>query len=348
MDAAALASVGLDSVFSSDTFAYVNIDDPAYSSQKLTLKIAYIQLAGAAGLDSTAAGERATAVIQGNLALAYVNAVLTNPQVGAMPIDPTGKPRGLAWVHMGKRDLFASQGSRYVVIKDTLDVYSAYKFGTTQGASENVFGDAQQTWLTDTLAGPETWKVVVSSVSITSLMIDLRDKMDVPDETLRNRYYLDADMWDGFPTRRQRLLDQLNAVAGAKALVVSGDIHAAFASVERGVACLTTPAISSQTVKAGAAGVVTGAGFDPTSAVYKYAVDQIDQTFREANSGIAFSDCDGHGFLVIDLSADEIVATFHLIPSANVETDYSASPVGLDQQFVMHKFRVTPGSIVPA
>jgi alkaline phosphatase D len=348
MDAAALASAGLDSVFSSDAFAYVNIDDPAFSSQKLTLRIAYTQLATAAGVDSTSAGERATAVVRGNLALAYVNAVLTNPAVGGMPIDPTGKPRGIAWVHMGKRDLFTRQGSRYVVIKETLDAYSAYKFGTTQGASENVYGDPQQAWLAETLAGPETWKVLVSSVSMTSLMVDLRDKTDVPDETLRNRYYLNADMWVGFPTRRQQLLDQLNAVAGAKAVVLSGDIHAAFASVERGVACLTTPAISSQSVKGGAAGVVTGAGFDPGSAVYKYTVDQIDQTFREANAGIAFTDCDSHGFLVVDLSAEEIVATFHLIPSANVETDYAARPADLAQKFVTKVFRVTPGSIVPA
>jgi alkaline phosphatase D len=345
MDAAALASAGLDSVFSSDTFAYVNIDDPALSSQKLTLILVYTQLAIAAGLDSTAAGARANAVIKGNLALAYVNAVL--PQVGGMPIDPTGKPRGMAWVHMGKRDLFTRQGSRYVVIKETLDAYSAYKFGTTQGASENVYGDAQQAWLAETLAGPETWKVLVSSVSLTSLMVDLRDKMDVPDATLRNRYYLNADMWDGFPSRRQQLLDQLNAVAGAKALVLSGDIHAALASVERGVACLTTPAISSQSVKGGAAEVVTGAGFDPSSAVYKYTVDQIDQTFREANSGIAFTDCDSHGFLVVDLSADEIVATFHLIPGANAETDYASRPSELAKKFVMRQFRVTPGSIVP-
>jgi alkaline phosphatase D len=183
---------------------------------------------------------------------------------------------------------------------------------------------------------------------MTSLMIDLRDKLDVPDATLRNRYYLNVDMWDGFPNRRAKLLDQLSKVAGGKALVISGDIHAAFASVESGVCCLTTPAISSQSIKGGAAGVAMGAGFDPTSAVYKYVVTQIDGTFKEANPGIAFSDCDSHGFLVVELGPEEAIATFHLIPSQYAETDYAKRSADLVGKFIQKKVRVTPGAIVPA
>jgi len=346
MDAAALAAAGLEATYSSDAYAYVDIDDPAFMSQKTLLNIAYRQLAIAAGLEAADVDARVAAVLKGPIAVAYVNAVLS--ALGATPLDPTGKPRGLAWVHMGKRDLFSRQGSRYVVIKDTLDAYAAYKFAATQGASENVFGDAQQAWLDEALAGPETWKILVSSVSMTSLMIDLRDKMDVTDATLRNRFYLNVDMWDGFPSRRKQLLDQLSKVAGGKAIVLSGDIHAAFASVEDGVACLTTPAISSQSVKGGAAGVAVGAGFDPTSAVYKYAVLQIDTTFQEANPGIAFSDCDSNGVLVVQLGAEEAIATFHLIPGVNAETDYASRPNDLAARFVQRRFRITPGSIVPA
>jgi alkaline phosphatase D len=346
MDEAVLAAAGLGTAFSTDAFAYVNIDDPAYTSQKLLLGIAYAQLAGAAGLAPADVPMRSAAVIKGPLALAYVNAVLS--ALNSAPIDPAGKPHGLAWVHMGKRDLFNRQGSRYVVIKDTLDVYAAYKYAASQGASENVLGDAQQAWLDETLAGPETWKVVVSSVSMTSMIIDARDKMDITDPNLRNRFYLNCDQWDGFPNQRAKFLDQLSKVAGGKALVLSGDIHAAFASVESGVTCLTTPAISSQTVKGGAAGVVVGAGFDPSSPVYKYAVLQIDSTFREANPGIAFSDCDGHGFLVVELAAEEAIATFHLIPGAHVETDYGMRSTDLNTRFVQRRFRVTPGAITPA
>ena len=346
MDAAALAAAGHSAAFSADTFAYISIDDPVYMQQKLFLSVAYTQLATTAGLDSTEAAARAAASIKGNLAVAYVNGVLA--AVGSPPIDPAGKPRGLAWVHMGKRELFNRQGSRYVVVKDALDAYAAYKYAATQGASENALGDAQQAWLDETLAGPETWKVLVSSVSLTSMMIDARDKMDIPDPTLRNRFYLNCDQWDGFPNQRVKLLDQLSKVAAGKALVLSGDIHAAFASVEGGVACLTTPAISSGTVKSEAAGVVVGAGFDPTSAVYKYAVTQIESTFREANPSIAFTDCDAHGFMIVELGAEEAFATFHLTPSTNAETDYRTRPADLNVKFVQRRFRVTPGAITPA
>lgn len=345
MDSAALVAAGVDAVFSTDTFAYIDIDDPAFVGTKAVLRLAYTQLATEAGLDSAAIAARLPLALRGNLSLAYVNAVLA--RAGGTPIDPAGKPRGLAWVHMGKRDIFSQQGSRYVVIKDTLDVYSAYQHATTQGASENVFGTAQQTWLEETLAGPETWKLLVSSVSLTSLMVDLRDKTDVEDATLRNRYYLNCDMWDGFPTQRKRLLDRLAQVPGGKALVVSGDIHASFASVEQGVACLTAPAISSQSIKGGSAAVVTGAGFDPSSAVYKYTVTQIDQTFREANSGIVFTDCDNHGFLVVEVTAEQATATFYLIPGTFAENDYARRGSELQSKLVQKKFRVTPGSITP-
>ena len=348
MDETALAAAGLSSAFSDDTFAYVNIDEPAFAPQKLLLTVAYQGLAANAGLDPAAAAARAAVAVKGPLALAYVNAVLTNPAIGGTPIDPAGRPRGIAWVHMGKRDLFSRQGSRYVVVKDALDAYAAHQFAATGGASENVFGDAQQAWLDETLAGPEAWKVVVSSVSMTSLMVDMRDKTDVPDPTLRNRLYLNADMWDGFPNRRLHLLEQLSKVEGARTMVVSGDIHASFASVENGVACLTTPAISSQTIKELSAGVVVAAGFDPSTTVYKYAVLQVDATFQEANPGIVFSDSDKHGFLVVEIGAEEATATFHLIPSAAAETDYAGKGTDLAKSFVQRKFRVTPGSIAPA
>src|SRR5205823_3443764 len=145
---------------------------------------------------------------------------------------------GLGYIHMGKRDLFTSRGSRYIVLKDTFDAWTAYTYATTSGASENAYGTAQEAWFETTLGAPETWKVLVSSVSLTSLIFDLRDKTDIPDASLRNRYYLNADQWDGFPNQKRALLGKLAATAGGKAFTVAGDIHASFASVEEGVACL--------------------------------------------------------------------------------------------------------------
>ena len=108
MDEAALAAAGLSAAFSTDTFAYIDIDDPTYAQTKSLLGLAYKQLASTAGLPDSEIPARSAAVIKGPLSVAYVNAVLS--ALGATLIDPVGKPRGLAWAHMGKRDLFNRQG----------------------------------------------------------------------------------------------------------------------------------------------------------------------------------------------------------------------------------------------
>jgi alkaline phosphatase D len=352
MDQNALSAAHLDTVLTSDAFAYINIDDPAYGVQKAVMVAAYQSVAAMERVDMNAATAAAIKSVTGNLALVYVNAVL---QQAMFPqIDPAGKPRGLAWVHMGKRDLFTRQGSRYIVVKDTLDAYAAYRYATSSGQSEDAFGATQDQWLSGALGGPETWKVLVSSVSMTSLVFDLRPKTDITDVSLRNRYYLDADMWDGFPTRRLALLGALASVAGGRSLVVCGDIHAAFASVEpaapgeRGVPVLTSPAISSQSIKQGARLVAVNAGFDETTAVYRYVVTEADASFKAANPGIKFSDTDSNGFLVVELGAQDGAATFYLINSAETQNDYSGKSADLANKVTSMSFQIGPGSITGA
>jgi alkaline phosphatase D len=131
-------------------------------------------------------------------------------------------------------------------------------------------------------------------------------------------------------------------------MTVSGDIHASFASVEEGVVCLTTPAISSNPVKAGAKSVAIAAGFDESSAIYRYVVTEIDQTFVAGNPNIAFGDSDRHGFLVVDVGADSATATFFLTGSGNITTDYGMKADELAAAFEEKNFTITPGKIDPA
>jgi alkaline phosphatase D len=335
MNQDALTAAGIADAFSGDAFAYIDVDAPENAVTKAFMGVAYQKLATDAGLDDAAAKARADDVVKGSLALVYVNGVLT--KLGLPPIDAKGLPHGIAWVHMGKRDLFSSTGSRYVVVKDTYDAYAAYTFAS---GTENAYGLPQTVWLDGALASAETWKVLVSSVSMTSLVFDLRAKTDLPDPFLQTRFYLNADQWDGFPDQRRELLGKLSKVAGGKAMVVAGDIHASFASLEQGVACLTGPAISSETVKNGAATVAKAAGFDEKSSVYRYVVTDIETTFKEGNPGLVFSDTEGNGFLVVEVRADDATATFYRIPGTEVNTDYS----GRDQDLGA-KVRVTNLSV---
>ncbi|HYO67964.1 MAG TPA: alkaline phosphatase D family protein, partial [Archangium sp.] len=345
MDAAVLASLGLTGAFAADAFAYVNIDE--FPAQQAVLRGAYVQLAVGAGLTTEAASARAAALVRGNLALAYANPVLVAAaQPGAGPIDPAGKPRGLAFVHMGKQELFSSIGARNVVIKDTFDVYAAWRYATSDREAQDALGETQEAWLLEAGQGPQTWKVVASSVSTTSMIWDLRAKTDVEPPTVRNRYYFSVDQWDGFPDKRRELLTALRDSTEGHTLVVAGDIHAAFASVEHGVPCLTAPAIASTAVQEEAGEAVEAAGFPPGSALYRYVVTEQEATFREGNPGIAFVDTDAHGFTVVEVGPEEVKAAYHLLPSSEVRVDYGARPEELAARFSRSDFRVRPGGTI--
>ncbi|OJT25590.1 metallophosphatase [Archangium sp. Cb G35] len=350
MDAAVLASLGLTGAFAADAFAYVNIDE--FPAQRAVLRGAYVQLAVGGGLTAEEASMRAELLVKGNLALAYANPVLqAAAQPGAGPIGPAGKPRGLAFVHMGKQDLFSSIGARNVVIKDTFDVYAAWRYSTSGGEAQHALGKDQEAWLLAQLregVSPQTWKVMASSVSTTSMIWDLRAKPDVEPPSVRNRYYFSVDQWDGFPDKRSSLMAELRERTDGHALVVAGDIHAAFASVEQGVPCLTAPAIASSAVQEEAGAAVEAAGFPPGSAVYRYVVTEQAATFREGNPGIAFVDTNAHGFTVVEVGPEEVKAAYHLIPSSEVDVDYGSRPGDLAASFSRSDFRVRPGGTIDA
>ncbi len=348
MDQAALEAAQVAPYFTDASFAYINVDVAPFAALKPGLQEAYVFLAMKAGLSLDEAKAKAATWVQGNLALAYVNQVLAQSPTPVAPISAEGLPRGLAYVHMGKVGLFDIRGSRYVVVKDTFDLYAAYHYQTTAKASENAWGAAQEAWFQDKVKASNTWKVVVSSVSVTSLVWDLRAKTEIPDPTLRQRFYFNVDHWDGFPTKKQELLKTLKAT-NVNALVLSGDIHASYASVEYGIPALTGPAISSGTVQELAGTALLGAGYYSGSAIYRYAVAEMDATLKAGNPGLAFANSEAHGFLMVEIRPDQALATYHLIPSSEIHKDYSLrSDDELRAKFISQSLVIQNGTITSA
>lgn len=341
--------------FEADTFAYVNID-VAPAPYKQVLQGAYVQQAVQAGLTQEQAAAKAATLVQGNLSLFYVNQVIDAVSAArvaagqtAIPRIPIAAetPRGVAYVHMGKSALFNIQGSRYIVVKPVFDLYAGIKFAATARASENALGTAQEDWFKETVKAANTWKIAVSSVSLTSMVFDLSKKEDVPEANLRQSFYFNVDQWDGFPTKRKELLGYLAANGLQKnTLFVSGDIHASFASVEQGVPTLTAPAISSGSIKELAGRALLGAGYGSGAAVHRYIVQELEKTLTEGNPGMKFADGDAHGFVVLEVKKDEAIASFHLIPSTEIAKDYSLrTGEELAAKFSSKKFRVKDGDI---
>ncbi|NOK14027.1 metallophosphatase [Corallococcus exercitus] len=335
--------------FQTDTFAYVNIDDAAYAAQKQVLQGVYLSQAKAAGLSDAEAAQKAGKWVAGPVALYYVNQVLAAVKK-ELVIPPADKPRGLAYAHMGKAALFNIQGSRYVVVKDTFDLFAAVKYQLTAGKSEDVFGKDQEAWFQQTLTTAQnTWKMVVSSTSLSALIWDFRQQADISDPTLRQRFYFSVDQWDGFPTKKKVMLNTLKAQGVQNTLFISGDIHASFASVEEGVPTLTAPGITSGSIKSLASLALIGAGYATGAPVYQHAVTEMEKTLMASNPGLRFADADSHGFVMVEVKADETLATFHLIPAAEVAKDYSKRADGeLEAKFTTHTFRVKNSDIQPA
>ncbi|RKH54661.1 alkaline phosphatase D family protein [Corallococcus aberystwythensis] len=336
--------------FQTDTFAYVDIDDAAYATQKQVLQGVYLSQAKAAGLTDAEAAQKAAQWVKGPVALYYVNQVLAAVN-RALVIKPTADmPHGLAYAHMGKASLFNIQGSRYVVVKDTFDLFAAVKYQQTAGKSEDVFGPAQEKWFQETLTtAKNTWKMVVSSTSLSALIWDFRQQADISDPTLRQRFYFSVDQWDGFPTQKKVMLNTLKAQKVENALFISGDIHASFASVEEGVPTLTAPGITSGSIKSLASLALIGAGYATGAPVYQHAVTEMEKTLMASNPGLRFADADSHGFVMMEVKADETLATFHLIPAAEVAKDYSKrADSELEAKFTSRTFRVKNSDIQPA
>jgi alkaline phosphatase D len=349
-----LGQAAFDASFPVGVAEYLDVDQPAQDGLKSTL--VGIAAAGAMqeGLSLSDAYAWATRVIHGNLAVLVVNQMLA--AANQRPISSAGLPRGLFYALLGKQSFFSQYGARYVVVKDSYDLYTALLYAKTAKASENAFGNEQESFIITRLTqSTATHKVLVSSVSLISMQLNLTNVQGVPALYARN-FYFDADQWDGFPNKRAELLARLSSVQNLIAL--SGDIHGTFAGNEKAsggkVAMLTSPAISSQTVGEEVGAAVTtfssDPAFQPGGAVYQALVNGLPQLFQLSTGGaIKFVDTSKHGFLTLGVDATKAHAVFTLIPASEVTVDYSKQPASaLQAKVTTTSFDITGGTLTPA
>ena len=339
IDQAGLDAAGLTTTFKGGSFAYVDINDAAYAGEKFVVKEAVKKLAKDAGLTAEEANAHAEKNVKGNLSLAYVNAVLTDPSVGATPIPTEGKPRGMAWVHFGKEDLYTSRGSREIVLKETFDAWSAIQYAKTSGASEDVLGRAQESALLALMASATKWKLVISSVSIVPMVLDFRGKMDIPSSSLRNLFYVDMDGWDGFPNKRKELLAKANG-----SIFLGGDVHASFVNAVNGAVSVTTPAISSGTMKESTAETLVKSGYGPETAIYRYAVTELDATLTAGDTSIAYANTAAHGFTIVEFGDASASVVQHLVPGDATRLAYDQA-ASVRSRFVEKRFAIEGGKV---
>lgn len=263
---------------------------------------------------------------------------------------------GISYSFLGKQDLFAANGigARYNVVKNTYDLYTAYLSAVAGNTSyDNAWGDAQQTSILINLTvSNATWNVLGSSTSFTSMVLDastdsctgqdsaLRQTLDgnmLSDAMPNAKFYLNVDQWDGFPFRRTVLMDDptgaigannLKTLKGADTIIISGDIHATFAT-DHGANTdgnraieFTTPAVSSGNFGSFVTGAVAtivdaATGDDGVDAVdigtAAALTASLTAFMKEGNANINYNNNAVNGVATVSVTSTTLTTTFHHI-----------------------------------
>lgn len=294
----------------------------------------------------------------------------------------------LPFAALGHLVPFGDLGSRYFVVKDSFDLYASSvalsKIDTNNlEASLNALQDPfsllstmldpdpkecflhthKQTesfkqFLTN---NPAKWKILGSSISMTPLIADFRDKkqrmpyssihqqfgtldntLDTLPDTFRKRFYINVDQWQGFPLENS-VLQQL--LANTQTLVISGDIHSAYASTyqqdnsessqSNALIEFTTPAISSKEF-----GSMLDQGFNhilkdtPSLASNTQVLQQnYEQLIMSApkvaldndplkRANILMAQTRVQGITFVSLSSKQVEVEFHMTKSTESELGY--------------------------
>lgn len=244
---------------------------------------------------------------------------------------------GLSYAHFGKQSFFTSFGSRYLVVKDTYDLYNVFKSKVetvTAGASaddfDNAYGAAQWAWLfTDAIANATGRYIgIANSVSTASLVFDFRpapagflpsSQTDLLPAAFRQRFYTNVDHWDGFPLRKATLLGgiaQANATRAGAGLgatsgifLMAGDIHASYVANNVPAAGVNIPDFTGPAVSSGTYGSFLENAFNDIASSFDASAQAAGKTLvvDRLDTGPLDPSAPAKGFF--QLSADKTVGS---------------------------------------
>ncbi|MGB1296858.1 MAG: alkaline phosphatase D family protein [Psychrobium sp.] len=348
--------------------AYVDIDAPEHNVLKNVLtdvvaglyKADYMSIVGDDEQTAATKGAAmASKVVTGKLVVDYLNEIIKQLPASLKAIynidvlSGDGLDRGIAYMTLGKASLFSKLGSRYMVIKDVFDLYAGYK-ASLDPASQNAFGDKQTAWLSqEVMTSTATWKIMGSSVSFAPLIFDLssdRVSTGVPQlegmfdsdaipSLFKNRFYVNADHWDGFPQAKAKLTNDLLSAAGV--ITLSGDVHSSYVSqhAPSSVTGQRSYGFTASSISSGTQGsFISDALADlatslaPESAETFKALNpffnlltQTASTRSDVATKLKMSELWKHGIGVVTANADSFTVDFHQFPTEKDDVNYVAT-----------------------
>lgn len=339
---------------------YINIDAPEFEALKTTMTqlMMFLYVTENEFFTQEQAQQKAAEVVTGNLSARYINGVFDTVGLDE-PFNQSAldaMPHGIAFLDMAKMDPYTRWGSRYVVTQDVYSVYATYLNSVDTNVDE-VFGATQENWFKGTLDNSTaTWKIFVSSVSAAPMILDFSNP-DIaallPEEfPWHYRIQLNNDQWDGFPVKKQEMLNYLSTIPGT--VIISGDIHASFVADhgDRGgvnrVYEFTCPSASSGTIQEMAATFMAS-----YEGMEELPMEQLGSIFKTSSidnpisgpSEVVWTECNQNGYVVMEATEDAVTATFHYYPPEFVHDNFYDNFHDLEGEFSSKSFRIQDGQL---
>jgi len=310
---------------------YVDLSTPEYRRWRRPLARALKQAYADEGLARAEARAKVESILAAPIALPVANAILVRHDAaapffldaGPIPESPE-LPRGLSWAGVGKSRLFDAVGSRYFVLAEGFNLLARLRAAGVGGALGSALGEAQAQWLAGSAQrqADVRWRLVGSSVSFTPLRLDLRRPEVQAPAAWAHEVLLNVDHWDGFPVEREAWLDHFD---GSGAVLLSGDIHASFASQHRSrVVEFTTPAVSSKSL--GAILERNASGDAATREAGARLAAALDPLLRHGYDGLRYAQTRRNGVMHLHLGAEALVVRYFEIDGAQVAECLYAQP----------------------
>jgi alkaline phosphatase D len=220
-------------------------------------------------------------------------------------------PEGPTDTLIGKTTANTIVGSRYLVRKAEFDRREAI-------AKPSLLGATQKAWFVDAVKKSDaTWKVWGNEVQMWEMALKMSTLQGIP-SIFTYTVYINADQWDGYRSEREEIMRAFTRAKVDNLLVLTGDIHAFFASEIH--VDFTTPTVKPAAVEYVTAGISSASlkalldKFVPVGSYLRFIVEawaaRADDSLKESNPHLRFSNSNAYGFSMVTIDSAKTEVTF--------------------------------------
>jgi alkaline phosphatase D len=225
-----------------------------------------------------------------------------------MPLSPSVRLRG-DHLHIFRRLQFGDLATLHVLdtrqyrtdqpCGDALPAFESRCLREINSPAATMTGAAQEAWLYDGLRrSTSTWNVLAQQVMMMEWDIALID---------RSRGTYNPDAWDGYRVMRRRLLDFLATERPNNPVVLSGDIHSAWAAdLKPDFGDDNSPVVASEFVCTGV-----------TSGFIELLAPLVDLTLANNNEHIRYFEGRRRGYCLCEVTAERWTTHFRAVESTS-------------------------------